>query len=349
MKITEIALNNVRKFSERARILGLGEGLNVLTAPNERGKSTFFDALHAAFFLSHRSGAKPVQDLKSRVGGDPEVTVGFEIDGVSLQIRKVFSKAKAGGAWLRRDGVLVAQHVEAEEMLARLLGSGQGRGPSGLLWVRQGVVGMEPYGEESDARRDIMQSVAGEVDAMTGGRRMEVALRRCATFLDANLTSRGAKKGSPYQAALDEVVRLGVAKAELVEVVRRLEGDLDQRREVRGQIRDLIDPVAKDAREARLKDAEAAFLAAQETGRKVEAARSAVASLGLRVNEVKRRKERLEEAIEERDQARSAEKDAKTEDDVIVLKISDSTKIEVIRSGIGRVLSKETAVSGAKG
>ena len=42
-------------------------------------------------------------------------------------------------------------------------------------------------------------------------------------------------------------------------------------------------------------------------------------------------------------------KDAKTEDDIIVLKVADNTKIEIIRSGIGRVLSKETAAPGAKG
>jgi uncharacterized protein YhaN len=37
------------------QIDGIADGLNVLSAPNEQGKSTLFDAVQAVFFEPHRS------------------------------------------------------------------------------------------------------------------------------------------------------------------------------------------------------------------------------------------------------------------------------------------------------
>lgn len=42
-------------------------------------------------------------------------------------------------------GRLLAQEAEAEAWIDRLVGQGLA-GPSGLLWVRQGVLGMKPEG-----------------------------------------------------------------------------------------------------------------------------------------------------------------------------------------------------------
>jgi preprotein translocase subunit YajC len=41
-------------------------------------------------------------------------------------------------------------------------------------------------------------------------------------------------------------------------------------------------------------------------------------------------------------------KDAKTEDDIVVLKVSDTSKIELVRSAIARVLPKEGVETGTK-
>ena len=58
MKIRAIRLENVRRFVEPVEITGVGDGLNVLTAPNERGKSTVFDAL-ARLVLQGPEGVGP--------------------------------------------------------------------------------------------------------------------------------------------------------------------------------------------------------------------------------------------------------------------------------------------------
>ena len=74
MKIRAIRLENVRRFVDPVEIAGIGDGLNVLTAPNERGKSTFFDALHAVFFKDRKSWDKEIRSSCSlcgwRSGGD---------------------------------------------------------------------------------------------------------------------------------------------------------------------------------------------------------------------------------------------------------------------------------------
>ena len=55
MKIRAIELTNIRRFAgQTARIDDIGDGVTVLSEPNEFGKSTFFDALHALFFERHR-------------------------------------------------------------------------------------------------------------------------------------------------------------------------------------------------------------------------------------------------------------------------------------------------------
>jgi chromosome segregation ATPase len=61
MKLRAIRLTNLRRFAgQTAAIEGLGDGLSVIAAPNESGKSTVFDALQALFFAAHGSRARDV-------------------------------------------------------------------------------------------------------------------------------------------------------------------------------------------------------------------------------------------------------------------------------------------------
>ena len=74
MKIRAIELTNIRRFAGRtARIEGIGDGITVLCEPNEFGKSTFFDAIHALFFERHRATRAGIKALQPHVGGAPEV------------------------------------------------------------------------------------------------------------------------------------------------------------------------------------------------------------------------------------------------------------------------------------
>ncbi|RME18536.1 MAG: hypothetical protein D6801_01190 [Alphaproteobacteria bacterium] len=105
MQITSIRLKNVRRFVEPVEIAGIGPGLNVLSAPNEAGKSTFFDALHAVFLTGHRSWDKKLRALQPKAGGDPQVTVTFRVRDADWRLRKTWSQSPSRKeARLWRDG-----------------------------------------------------------------------------------------------------------------------------------------------------------------------------------------------------------------------------------------------------
>ena len=97
-------------------VQGFGPGLNVLSAPNEDGKSTLFDALQALFFVPHRSRAKEISALRPHAGGAPMVSAEIEDDGRRYRLTK---------RWLSRpmaevhEGTrLVAKGEAAEEWLS---------------------------------------------------------------------------------------------------------------------------------------------------------------------------------------------------------------------------------------
>ena len=151
MKIRSIELTNIRRFAgRRASIVGIGDGITVMSEPNEFGKSTFFDALHALFFEKHRSTKSAVKSLQPHAGGAPEVELTVELPEGLFRLRKRWltrPTAQITGA----QGKIIAQDDEAEAWIERLLGQGLA-GPSGLLWVRQGLVGLEAKGSSAADR-----------------------------------------------------------------------------------------------------------------------------------------------------------------------------------------------------
>lgn len=282
MRLRAIELTNVRRFAgRRASLSGIGDGITVLSEPNEFGKSTFFDALHALFFERHRSTRAPVKALQPHAGGAPEVAVEIELPDGRFRIAK---------RWLSRPqarvadgaGRLVAQEDEAEAWLDRLTG-GDLAGPSGLLWVRQGLLGLEPEGSSAEerrererglaTRRDLLSSVAGEIEMMTGGRRMDAVLDRVAAELALLATATGRPKaGGDWAGAVEAVAELERQENKLRPQAERLSGDLARRADAQKALAGLNDAALVAARAAGLRDAEAAHQAALAHRAEVERA-----------------------------------------------------------------------------
>ena len=64
MKLRSISLTNVRRFAgATVRLDGLGDGLNIVAAPNEAGKSTAFEALQALRGVSAVHAVRIVAEL----------------------------------------------------------------------------------------------------------------------------------------------------------------------------------------------------------------------------------------------------------------------------------------------
>lgn len=241
MRIRAIELTNIRRFAgHTARIEGMGDGITVLCEPNEFGKSTFFDALHALFFERHRGTRAGVKALQPHAGGAPEVALDIDLPQGRFRIEKRWLSRPT--ARIRQDGRIVAQDDEAEAWIDAIMGRGLSA-PSGLLWVRQGLLGMEPEGSSASdrterervlgARRDLVSSVAGEIAMMTGGRRLDAVVARVEDALGRLATTTGrAKAGGEWARAEAEAEALRTQEADLTAKASRLSGELARRAEV---------------------------------------------------------------------------------------------------------------------
>ncbi|MFS4580875.1 AAA family ATPase [Phaeobacter sp. C3_T13_0] len=263
MKLTAIRLTNVRRFGDPVEITGIGSGLNVLSAPNEHGKSTVFDALHALFFKDAKSWDKEVRALAPYAGGDPEVEVELSYQGSEYRIAKTFTKASGKGfARVWRNGALVHQADAAEAFLGSLIAPPK-EGPVGMLWVRQGLTDFSDAKDTLVSRRDLMSSLSGEVEAVTGGPQIDGLRRRLRVDLDRLVTSRGARKGGPLAESEARVVELVERRDILVAQITELRQLLDQRQSLRRERDELSALNEVEARQSRLVRAEKALTVAQ--------------------------------------------------------------------------------------
>lgn len=267
MKLLALYLTNVRKFTaKRASITGIGNGITVISEANEFGKSTFFDAIHALFFEKYSSSAKAVKSLQPYAGGAVEVAADVEVDQGAFRIEKRFLSKKSAKITRLSDGATVALDDEAERWISALLGTASD-GPAGLLWVRQGLLSLEADSPKEksqlmETRRDLLSSVAGEIDTMTGGRRMDRVMRGVAERL-TEITTKTGRKSGPWKTTSDEAEQLEAELATITAQVQTLDKALNERKQAEAAAKRLDNPDAK----ARRDDAFSAAKAAMEDAR----------------------------------------------------------------------------------
>ncbi|QAY95150.1 DNA-binding protein [Methylovirgula ligni] len=269
MKISALRLYNVKRFAKRGvAIEGIGEGINVLCAENEFGKSTSFEALHALFFQPHTGVPKEVRRMQPYSGGNPLIEADITTGTGRYRLSKQFIGGKRATVIDLENGRLVAQADEAENFIAGLINGGVA-GPAGLLWVRQGVTGIEDREKKEEEgerkiRESLLTSVQGEVEAITGGRRMAEIIEAYEDELSRLITAGGKPKtGGPYCAAVDERDHLTGEEKRLRADVVALRDALDQRAIAQRRLVELEDPNERAARHVAVKDAETAFEAAK--------------------------------------------------------------------------------------
>lgn len=287
MKLTALRLHNVRRFAGRGvAVEGIGDGVNVLCAVNEFGKSTCFDALHALFFQPHTGTPGAVQGLRPYSGGNPLVEADITTANGAFRLTKQFYGGKRAMVRELASGRLVAQADEAERFIANLVQGGTA-GPAGLLWVRQGITGIERRAKsdeegEKRARESVLTSVQGEVESLTGGRRMAQALAACEAELAPLVTATGRPKaGGPYAQALEERDALVETEKRLAADVAELRAALDRRRALRARLAELDDAERHATLLREVAQAEAALAAARAHG---EALRTAEVEAALARN-----------------------------------------------------------------
>lgn len=285
MKLRAITLTNVRKFAGRtASLTEIGDGITVVSEANEFGKSTFFDALHALFFEKFGATSRTIRSLQPHSGGGVRVAAEIETKEGRFTVEKRWLGQK-GASVTDGAGRRVATDGEAEAWIARI--AGEGEGPTGLLWVRQGVVGLEPAEASRDekarakeVRRDLLSSVAGEIDAMTGGQRMDRVLRRCHEDLVVLTTPTGRPAGL-WKATQDEAKALAEEHARLDAACQELGSALSERAVDAEQLARLDAPDARARRAADLAEARQAAKLADEHADKLREAGQQTRIAGL--------------------------------------------------------------------
>ncbi|MYZ49126.1 AAA family ATPase [Propylenella binzhouense] len=278
MKISALRLFNVKRFAGRGiAIEGIGDGVNVLCAVNEFGKSTSFEALHALFFQPHSGTPGEIQKLRPYSGGSPLVEADIQTAEGRFRLTKQYYGGRSARVTDLATGRLVAQADEAENFIAGLIRGGTA-GPAGLLWVRQGVTGLEKRSRseedgEKEVRRSLLESVQGEVEAVTGGRRMAEIMAAAQEALSELVTPTGRPRtGGRYAAAIEERDRLEAEEGRLAGEVDALRAALDRRAAAARRLAELDG--AEDRRERRqaVETAEAGFDAARAHDGKLKTA-----------------------------------------------------------------------------
>lgn len=278
MRISALRLFNVKRFAGRGvAIEGIGDGVNVLCAANEFGKSTSFEALHALFFQPYSGTPGDIQRLRPYSGGNPLVEADIATGEGRFRITKQYYGGRSARVIDLGSGRLVAQADEAENFISGLIRGGT-TGPAGLLWVRQGITGMEkrsrPEEEgEKQVRQSLLESVQGEVEAVTGGRRMAEIMTAVKEALSDMVTTTGRPKaGGRYAAAIEERDKLAGDEERLSNEVTRLREALSKRANAAARLAEIDSALDRAERRTAVEKAQISFDAAKAQNEKLKTA-----------------------------------------------------------------------------
>jgi energy-coupling factor transporter ATP-binding protein EcfA2 len=148
MRLHSLALEHWRSYVEAREFRFDEQPIQILHGPNGSGKSTLSAAIHAAFFLGHKSSAAAALALQP--WGKtlaPKVTVEFSIGPRRFRLVKQYLQGRQALLMeqLPSGWTLLASHEAAEEQLAALLDLDASK--AAVLWARQGDLALPVAGE----------------------------------------------------------------------------------------------------------------------------------------------------------------------------------------------------------
>lgn len=286
MKLKHIFVEGCGRFLQPVSVTGLDEGLNVLAAPNEAGKSTLFKAVRACIFKKHTARDEDLRDLATQDASVPlTIEVAFEKDGHAYVARKTFLSSPR--ASLKRDGKEIAAGRAADEEIYNILGLNPGsarnvdEGAYGMLWVAQSH-SFAPPNVGGAVKNAIESAIEGEVGSLVGGDRARDLMKRLSEELGALFTPSGqVKKTGPLGVAQERAQNVASELSQAQELLAALEQDTDELERRRRQRDALTDPSAEAELRENLSKSREELRIAQEAAREVamraQAARLAAA------------------------------------------------------------------------
>ncbi|OJU97785.1 MAG: hypothetical protein BGO12_04320 [Verrucomicrobia bacterium 61-8] len=232
MILHSLELTHVGRFRETVRIGPFALGLNILSAPNESGKSTALQAAARTLFDRHTTKSEEIKALQpAGTALAPRVTVEFETGAGHFRIDKIFLQKPQSRLFQLRSGnwELLAEADAADQRVQTLLQSSlPGRGATrpehwgflGFLWTRQGEPAIWPGLDDPDVGQRIRARLARvELDPV-----IEELRIRLASAADAIITSTGQSRvGGPLRAAEDDLAGIEAALDEILQTREKLE------------------------------------------------------------------------------------------------------------------------------
>ncbi|MEM6747674.1 MAG: AAA family ATPase [Pseudomonadota bacterium] len=214
LRFDAIRLRHVRGFGADGMALeGLSPGLNVLSQPNEFGKSTILAALKAALFYKATADNKIVKSLYGVDGDPPEIELDFTAEDKARRLSKRFRKGRGETKLFALPGLQeIAREADAEAEIFRLIGADKPtHGAGGLLWVEQGTA---LDGLQDAHKTTIAEALASEATDVASS---EDALRLTKAVATELAELETAKTGKPTKRLLAALTDQDDAEAALHE------------------------------------------------------------------------------------------------------------------------------------
>ena len=284
MLIKSLMVEGVGRFAKATRIEGFSEGVNVLAAGNEAGKSTLFRAIRTCLFSRHDSKGQDIRDLAADDSQLPAIVeLTFEHDSRTYVITKSFLRSPS--AVLMENGREIARSKQADEAVWDLLGvsPGSGRtvddGAFGVLWVGQGTSFRVPAPGPA-ASSALNTAIESEVGNLIGGERARQTVEDITAELRRSLTETDRPKSDgPLYRATRDAEQWRTNETEARTKLNALEQQFTELLQLRERHRDLTDPATAHQLTSELVEAkeslDAARLSAQEI-RRLEAEENSV-------------------------------------------------------------------------
>lgn len=232
MILHSLELTHVGRFRETVRVGPFSPGLNILSAPNESGKSTALQAAARTLFDRHTTKSEEIKALQpAGTSLAPRVIVEFETGAGHFRIAKTFLQKPESRLSQLRSGTweLLAEADAADQRVQTLLQSSlPGRGATrpehwgflGFLWARQGEPAIWPGLDDPDVGQRIRARLARvELDPVIEELRIQLA-----SAADAIITSTGqSRAGGLLRAAEDDLAEIEAALDEILQTREKLE------------------------------------------------------------------------------------------------------------------------------
>lgn len=238
MQIRAIRLRNVKKIGpDGLSIEDISPGLNVLSEPNEFGKSTIFEALYYGLLFKHSSKKEEIKNLRPNLSdAAPEIEVDLEHSEGSYRVFKRFLSRAETTITNLGDGRTIGGD-DAQDRIKELLGiEGKAVGATGLLWVSQGE-SLNTPSQSADDQEVFSGVLDNEVSNLISGKTGRKIFERVEGELAKLLSLKTLKPMKAYKAEMQQLDELRDNYQELETEYRAAEKNLQDLNEIERQIR----------------------------------------------------------------------------------------------------------------